>query len=79
MRYFLLHLQSFLGGAFIGGWGHGWRILRSRDVLDWLWFSCGVAHCGEGFIAIFRNFFASIGKILILAGGIGTRLSFFEV
>ena len=48
------------------------------DVLDWFWFSCGVTHCGEGFIAIFRNFFASIGRILILVGGMGTRLSFFK-
>ena len=37
------------------------------------------AHCGKGLIAIFRDFFASINEIFILAGGLGTRLSFYEV
>ena len=52
---------------------------RLRGVWDWLWFSCGVAHCGRGLIAIFRGFFASIGEIFILAGGLGTGLSFYGV
>ena len=32
-------------------------------------FSCEIAHHGKGLIAIFRDFFASTNKILILAGG----------
>ena len=33
-----------------------------------------ITNYGKGFIAIFRDFFASLNKIFILAGGIGTRL-----
>ena len=50
----------------------------SRDIWGWLWFSCGMEHCGESLISIFEEFFASIEKIFILAGGLGTRLSFYE-
>ena len=41
--------------------------------------SCEIVLYGECFIAISRDFFASINKIFILARGIGTRLSFYEV
>ena len=41
--------------------------------------SCEIVHYGESFIAISRDVFASINKIFILARGIGTRLSFYEV
>ena len=43
------------------------------------WFSCEIAKYGKNLIAIFEEFFATIGKILILVGGLGTRLSFCEV
>ena len=33
-----------------------------------------IAHYEKGLIAIFEQFFASIKKILILAGRLGTRL-----
>ena len=33
----------------------------------------------KGLIAIFRNVFASIDKIFILAVGMGTRLSFYGI
>ena len=42
-------------------------------------FSCEIAHYWKSFIAIFRDFFASINKISILAGEMSTRLSFYEV
>ena len=31
----------------------------------------------KSFISVFQEFFASINKVFILAGGMGTRLSFF--
>ena len=33
----------------------------------------------EKLISVFQEFFASITKIFILAGGLGTRLSFYGV
>ena len=36
-------------------------------------------HYGKILISVFQEFFASIDKIFILAGGLGTRLSFYEV
>ena len=33
---------------------------------------------GKGLIAVFQDFFASLNKILIFAGGMGTGLSFYE-
>ena len=38
-----------------------------------------MAHFGKSLVAIFRDFFASIGGILILVGGMGNELSFYEV
>ena len=58
---------------------------RSRSIWDWLSFSCGVAHCGEGLISLFQGLFASIGGIFIWRGywvlgcdllGLGTLLIF---
>ena len=40
----------------------------SRGIWGWLWFSCGVAHGGKGFICIFREFSSSVGGAFILAG-----------
>ena len=34
-------------------------------------FSCGVAHCGGGLVAVFRDTFASAGGVFILPGGGG--------
>ena len=34
---------------------------------------------GNGLISVFQEFFASIKKMLILAGRLGTRLSFYGV
>ena len=34
---------------------------------------------GKSSISVFQEFFASINKIFILGGGLGTRLSFYEV
>ena len=49
----------------------------SQDIWGWLWFSCEIEHYGKGLISIFEEFFASIKKISILAGRLGTRLSFY--
>ena len=42
-------------------------------------FLCGIAHCGKGFVVSFWGLFASINKILILAGAIVIGLSFYGV
>ena len=34
---------------------------------------------GGGFISIFRGFFASVGGVFVLAGGLGAGLSFYGV
>ena len=51
----------------------------SRDIWDWLWFSYGAVHSERGFISVFQEFFASIGRAFILAGGLGAGLSFYGV
>ena len=38
-----------------------------------------MAHYGKRLIAIFEDFFTSIKKIFIIAGRMGTKLSFYEV
>ena len=50
----------------------------SRDILEWLWFSCRMEHCGRGFISVFQEFSASIGKAFILAGGWAVGFHFME-
>ena len=50
-----------------------------RDIWDWLWFSCGIAHYRKSLISVFERVFASIGRILGMAGGLGNRLSFYGV
>ena len=42
-------------------------------------FSCEAAHNGKSLISVFQEFFASIDKIFILAGGLGTGLPFYRV
>ena len=37
-----------------------------------------IAHHGKNLIAAFRDIFASTNKVFILAGWLGTRLSFYE-
>ena len=37
------------------------------------------AHYEESLFSIFQRFFASVGEILILGGGLDTRIPFFEV
>ena len=44
------------------------RISRIITVTCYVW---------KSFISVFQEFFASINKVFILAGGMGTRLSFF--
>ena len=40
---------------------------------------CEIAHYGKSLVSVFQEFFASINKIFILAGGLRTRLSFYGV
>ena len=42
-----------------------------------LMFSCKIVHYEESLISAFQEFFASIKKTFILAGGLGTGLSFY--
>ena len=35
-----------------------------------------MAHCGKGLVSVFQEFLASIGKSVILAGGLGIFLIF---
>ena len=42
-------------------------------------FSCEIVHYEKSLISLFEEFFASINKIFILAGQVGTRTSFLEV
>ena len=39
----------------------------------------GIAHNTKSLISIFQEFSSSINKAFILAGGLDTRLSFYEV
>ena len=42
-------------------------------------FHVKILHHGKSLISVFQEFFASINNIFILAGTLGTRLSFYEV
>ena len=48
-----------------------------RGIWGWLWFSCGVAHCGKELISVFQEFFASIDKTFIFAGGLQLAYTMF--
>ena len=56
--------------ALLGAVGQQW----SRDITDWLKFSCGIAHSGKGLTSVFQEFSASINEAFILAGGISLKL-----
>ena len=48
------------------------RIFETNSGFD------GIAHNGKCLISVFQEFAASIDKTFILAGGLGTGLSFYE-
>ena len=79
LRY-LLGIAAWVGAqggsASQGLWG---AYNRSEDIWGYLWFLCEIPHCGKGLISLFQKFFVSIGKTFILAGGLGTELSFYGV
>ena len=52
---------------------------RGQNICDKLQFSCEIVHDRKSFISIFQEVFANIDKILILGGGLATRLSFYDV
>ena len=60
---------SFRGSGTSWGRGGVSRGDRLRGGWDWLWFLCGGARRGKGLIAIFRDFFASAGGVVVLALG----------
>ena len=62
-----------LWGCGIGDWAFGGWGGR------WLWFSCGVAYSGGGLVSVFQEFSSSIGRAFILAGALGTGLSFYGI
>ena len=45
-----------------------------HKILEW-----EIAHYGKILISVFQEFFASINKIFIFAGGLGTTVSFYGV
>ena len=77
MRYEIGFYSLFLGcwGSGVAGLGIGLSVAGGR----WLWFSCGVAYSGGGLVSIFREFSSSIGGAFILAGALGTGLSFYGI
>ena len=56
-----------------------WESTISREVFQTNSSSCEIMHYGKCLIAIFRDFYASINKVIMLVVGLGTRLSFYEV
>ena len=52
---------------------------NSQNIWDKLQFSCEIAHYEQNLISVFQDLFAGINKTFILVGGLGTRLSFYEV
>ena len=73
--------RSGSDGGFRGWWASRGPVGASGGgplpgIWGWLWFSCGIARCGKGLVAIFQAFFVSACKTFILTG---TRLSFYEV
>ena len=41
--------------------------------------SCEIAHNGKSLVSVFQEISASINKTFSLAGGMSTRLSFYEI
>ena len=62
---------------FVGVWGE----LESKEIFQYLrlQFSCQIVHNVKSLISVFQEFSTSINKTFILAGRVGTRLSFYEV
>ena len=62
---------------FVGVWGE----LESKEIFQYLrlQFSCQIVHNVKSLISVFQEFSTSINKTFILAGRLGTRLSFYEV
>ena len=57
-----------------------WGELRSKKITwDKLEFSHEIAHYEKSLIAIFGKIFASLNKIFIFPGRVGTSLSFYGV
>ena len=60
------------------GGGGGFRPAVARGVFGaGSGFRVGWRTVGEGFVSVFWEFFASISGAFILAGGLGTGLSFY--
>ena len=59
------------------GWWVAWCCLQwLAGYLGLAWSSCGMVHGRKGLIFVFQEFSASTDKAFILAGGLGTGLSF---
>ena len=47
---------------------------HSQNIWDWLWCSSETVHYWKSLISVFEEIFASIKKISVLVGRLGTRL-----
>ena len=52
---------------------------RHLDISRAITTESPIAHYGKSLISVFQHFFGSIDKMFILAGRLGTRLSFYEL
>ena len=52
---------------------------HSKNVWDWIYFSCEIAHYEKSFASVFQEWLTSIKKNLIVAGGLGTGLSLYGI
>ena len=62
-------------------WLAGWLAGRLQWLAGYLGLtlSCGIAHSRKSLISIFQEFSASANEAFISVGGLGARLSFYEV
>ena len=52
---------------------------RETKTIHKIFETCEIVHYGKSLISVFQQFFTIIDKIFILAGRLGTRLSFYGV
>ena len=63
----------------VGSFGIGIAVAAAGGGVfgGWLWCSCGLVRCGRegGLVSVFQGVFASVVKILNLAGGLGAGVA----
>ena len=68
-----------IGSWFLAPFYGVWVLQSLTGYLRLALFLCEIAHYRKSLISVFQEFFASINKVFILAGRLGTRLLFYEV